>query len=184
MWKAELTSCCGYKSRDCGGLSVSHNLIFTCFFCVICFGINSGVLFKTIFFIRGAGFVLDMWGKTDKSAVGKRGGVCLSVTIREMTTNKVTKHVVPAFCTSSLLYPLKAKEKRGRKIFSGFRSISPFFTCGMSCIGNLSVHYLLLFMKYFTFPRYFINICMIFCIWPILRNLLSVPLWVKEEEEE
>ena len=37
--------------------------------------------------------------------------------------------------------------------FSGFQSISQFFTCGMSCIGNLSVHYLLLFMGCFSVSK-------------------------------
>ena len=54
---------------------LKKNYIHTCFFCVKCSNVWS-VLFKTIYFIRGAGFVLDMWGKpdkTDKTALGKRG---------------------------------------------------------------------------------------------------------------
>ena len=58
---------------------------------------------------------------------------CQSVTIRETTANKVTKHVVPAF-----LYILPPQKRFETLFFSGFQSISPFFTCGMSCIGNLS----------------------------------------------
>ena len=70
--------------------------------------------------------------------------------------------------------------------FSGFQSISPFFTCGMSCIGNLSVHYLLLFIGCFSVSKQMLKTIQhlkILTISNIGRNLLLVPLTVAEREE-
>ena len=75
-----------------------------------------------------------MWGKTDKSDLRNWEQLSVSVTIRERTAaNKVTKHVVPAFP-----YILPSQKRFWTLFFSGSESISLFFTCGMSCIGNLS----------------------------------------------
>ena len=116
-----------------------------CFFCGRC------VLFRTIYLIR-AGFVLDMCVKQNRQVCSgeARGAVSQSQSERRQPTksqNMSFRHfyIVPSLSVEG--------SKNINCFFSGFQSISPFFTCGMSCIGNLSVHYLLLFIGCFSVSK-------------------------------